>query len=80
MKPIDIPTTDVFINRMPPHAKIDLMEWYPGQRIETIVDNFLSKEQEIGELLSKDEKIYISDDKPYNEYFFLRRCWKLFKT
>jgi len=79
MKPIDIPTTDVFINRMPQNAKIDLMEWYPDQHIETIVDDFLSKEQKIEELLSKDEEIYISDDKPYNEYFFLRRCWKLFR-
>jgi hypothetical protein len=55
------------------------MEWYPDQHIENIVDNFLSKEQKIEELLSKDEEIYISDDKPYNEYFFIRRCWKLFQ-
>jgi spermidine synthase len=73
MKPIDIPTTDVFINRMPQNAKIDLMEWYPDRHIETIVDDFLSKEQKIENILSKDEKIYISDDKPFNEYFFLRR-------
>ena len=79
MKPIDIPTTDVFINRMPQNAKIDFMEWYPDQHIGTIVDKFLSNEQKIGGLLSKDEEIYISDDKPFNEYFLLRRFWKHFQ-
>jgi spermidine synthase len=79
MKPIDIPTTDVFINRMPQNARIDFMEWYPDQHIGTIVDKFLSNEQKIGGLLSKDEEIYISDDKPFNEYFLLRRFWKYFQ-
>ena len=79
MKPIDVPTTDIFINRMPQNAKKDLMEWYPGYHIKTIVESFLSTEQKFEELLSKDEEIYISDDKPYNEYFLLRRFWKYFQ-
>lgn len=77
MKPIETPTADIFINRMPESAKKDLMEWYPGQDMRKIVDIILSKELQIDDILKRDEDVYISDDKPYNEYFLLRRCRNL---
>ena len=77
MKPIETPTADIFINRIPESAKKDLMEWYPGQDMRKIVDIILSKELQINDILKIDEDVYISDDKPYNEYFLLRRCRNL---
>jgi spermidine synthase len=74
MKPIETPTTDLFIKRMPESAQKDLMEWFPGQDIRKIVDIMLSQEILIEDSFKKDEGAYISDDKPYNEYFLLRRC------
>lgn len=73
MKPIEIPTTDLFINRMPERAKKDLMEWFPGRDIRNIVEVLLGKEILIKYRFQRDENVYISDDKPYNEYFLLRR-------
>jgi len=77
MKPIETPTADIFINRIPESAKKDLMEWYPGQDMRKVVDIILSKELRIDDILKRDEDVYISDDKPYNEYFLLRRCRNL---
>jgi hypothetical protein len=79
MKPIETPTTDLFIKRMPESAKKDLMEWFPGQDIRKIVDILLSKEMLIKDSFKRDGGAYISDDKPYNEYFLLRRSRDLLK-
>ncbi len=73
MKPIETPTVDLFINRMPERAKQDLMEWFPDRDIRTIVDIILSKEIRIKDSFRKEKGNYISDDQPYNEYFLLRR-------
>jgi hypothetical protein len=50
------------------------MEWSSDVKIETMAENILSRRTDIGKLLSPDsEKILVTDDLPYNEYFFLRR-------
>ncbi|MDP4126716.1 MAG: fused MFS/spermidine synthase [Bacillota bacterium] len=75
IKPLETPTADIFIKRIPERAKKDLMEWYPDQDIRKIVGIILSKELQVYDILKRDEDVYISDDRPYNEYYLLRRCW-----
>jgi len=73
MKPFAIPAASTFIARMPERAKVDLMEWFPNMTIETIVEAMLKNEISIESISSSDPSIYISDDRPYNEYFILRQ-------
>jgi predicted membrane-bound spermidine synthase len=74
-KPFEIPTLESMIGKMPDKAKKDLMEWYPGKTLEDIVSQILDKEVPLDSLAGSDSSVMITDDKPYNEYFFLRRKW-----
>ncbi len=62
--------------RMPQNAKKDLMEWLPGKDTLQIISTMLSQEIPLSQLLNPNEKILISDDRPFNEYFLLRRTVK----
>ena len=74
MSPIVIPPVDVFISRLPEGAKKDLLEWeWEQEPIETYVANILFRRLNLDELLNPDREILISDDRPFNEYFVLRR-------
>lgn len=81
-QPIVVPSAQEMMARIPKLAKQDMMEWYdpihnPDQKIEMIVQNALSREINIEELLTTDTTVLVSDDKPYNEYFLLRRLTDL---
>jgi predicted membrane-bound spermidine synthase len=72
--PIPELTPAEFVARMPDAAKRDLMEWNPGMTLETMAANILSRRADIEELLPpKTGNVRITDDRPYNEYYFLRR-------
>jgi hypothetical protein len=74
MSPIPDISPKEFVARMPEPARRDLMEWSSDIKIETMAENILSRRTDIGRLLSPDsEKVVVTDDLPYNEYFFLRR-------
>jgi predicted membrane-bound spermidine synthase len=74
MSPIQVITPKEFVARFPESARRDLMEWNSDTKIETMAENILVGRTDIGTLLSPDgEKIVVTDDLPYNEYFFLRR-------
>ena len=59
--------------RIPAAAAIDLLEWAPSQDLASYINEVLSKEFQIETVLNPDSKIKITDDRPYNEYYFLRR-------
>jgi spermidine synthase len=62
-------------SRMPAAAAIDLLEW---ERSETLVDciqQVLHNEMPVEWALNPHAQIGITDDRPYNEYFLLRR-WR----
>jgi spermidine synthase len=59
--------------RMPAAAAIDLLEWAPSQDLASYVNEVLSKEIQIAPALNPDTHIRVTDDHPYNEYYFLRR-------
>ena len=81
MEPFDVPDVSTFIAKMPERARIDLMEWVDqlewvedkNTPIAYVVGTVLNYQIPIERISSADPSIYISDDRPYNEYFFLRR-------
>ena len=75
MEPFDVPDVSTFIARMPERARIDLLEWVENKNtsITYVVGIVLNFQIPIESISSADPSIYISDDRPYNEYFFLRR-------
>lgn len=72
-QPLKIPTVEQAIARMPEAAKTDMVEFAKGVPLslawKLILDQFVPVES----MLPEDRSIMITDDRPYNEYFLLRR-------
>ncbi|MEO5361290.1 MAG: fused MFS/spermidine synthase [Nitrospirota bacterium] len=73
MTPIKIPQIKEIEVKMPELAKQDLLEWSGSKDFTQFMSKFLLTELTIKQLLNNNTHILISDDKPYNEYYFLRR-------
>lgn len=74
MSPIDDITPAQFVARLPEQAKRDLMEWSPDLPIEKMAENILTRRTDLEKLLPPGrETMVVTDDRPYNEYFLLRR-------
>jgi spermidine synthase len=73
MEPIDTLSSTDLAARMPPNAIRDLLEWNPTGDIAPYLEQVLSHEIPIQDLLVPDPSIRITDDSPYNEYFFIRQ-------
>jgi spermidine synthase len=77
--PLRTPTVAEMIARMPADAQADLVEWYPGQSVGAVMRRILDQEQDPAQLLAAlhrpgdPDHIEITDDRPFNEYFWLRR-------
>lgn len=71
--PIVVPSTEVMTARMPESARRDLEEWFslkdPGATWYSVV----SKEVPVSILLPRDPSFCITDDRPYNEYYLVRK-------
>ncbi len=59
--------------KIPPLARRDLVEWCPATPPQHLLDSFLSHEISLSTLLNPDPHLVITNDHPYNEYYFLRR-------
>ena len=76
MNPLSSKQLKEMADNMPETAKKDLKEWFdPGFSIEEILSVQSTKQFKMESLLLKDKTIFISDDRPYNEYYFLRRLF-----
>ena len=74
LSPIPDITPAEFVKRLPENAKRDLMEWNSEISVEKMAQNILAGRTQIGTLLPLGtEKLVVTDDRPYNEYFLLRR-------
>jgi spermidine synthase len=71
--PITVPAIAAVIARMPDAAKRDLLEWHPEMPIELAWDFVLKQRIDVAELLPGNPRLGITDDRPFNEYFWLRR-------
>ncbi len=73
--PIEDLTPEAFVARLPEAARRDLMEWNSDISIATMADDVLSRRTDMAKLLPPGTKnVEVTDDLPYNEYFFLRRA------
>ncbi|PKN52912.1 MAG: hypothetical protein CVU55_06740 [Deltaproteobacteria bacterium HGW-Deltaproteobacteria-13] len=74
--PIEAPSVRTMISRIPDAARKDITEWYEvdnDNSFEGFIRFVLASEIPVTTLLNNDKRITITDDRPYNEYFFLRR-------
>lgn len=82
MQPIAVPGAREFVKRMPPQARRDLVEWEKGKSPRDVAAEIVRSEIPLSSLLPPPGAGVpaLSDDKPYNEYFFLRRGGFLAKS
>jgi len=75
MEPIEVPSPEEFIARLPATARDDLMEWSPVglNPAGFIQEQVLERELDLATLMGPRDGPFISDDRPFNEYFILRR-------
>ncbi len=62
--------------RLPEAARRDLLEWSPGESAESLLNLVLATRFDPQEVLHRDLRVEITDDRPYNEYYLLRRLWQ----
>lgn len=73
MQPFQKLTTEQIAAALPPAAVHDLLEWSESPNLVRYLDHVLAAPVSATALLNRDPSIRITDDQPYNEYFFLRR-------
>ena len=66
--------------RLPASARQDLLEWEPTQSAASIFQTILVRELSVFDIAGPNPQIVITDDRPYNEYYLLRRNLAKFKT
>ncbi len=72
--PLDHLSAKQMLARTPPAAQRDLVEWWPGVAPEKVYADFLAREIPMKDVHGA-AHWYISDDRPLNEYYLLRRTW-----
>jgi spermidine synthase len=73
MQPLQNLTTAQVASAMPAAAAHDLLEWSDSPNLVRYLDHVLAAPISAAALLNSDPSIRVTDDQPYNEYFFLRR-------
>jgi spermidine synthase len=71
--PIVIASPEVIAGRMPASAKEDLLEWMPDMTVEQVLEECIKKEVSLKHLVDYSDGTTLTDDRPINEYFLLRR-------
>jgi hypothetical protein len=72
--PIEKPTAEQLLARMPASAKRDLMEWNAEGNPTNYLEKVLCQEIPMQSVLKPNLQIAITDDHPMNEYFLLRQA------
>jgi len=73
MSPIDQASAQEMVSRMPMKARDDMMEWFSINDPVELMQLILDHEVPLERILNNNKRIVITDDRPYNEYYFLRR-------
>jgi hypothetical protein len=74
MQPIPIASGAVLASRLPPSAVADFLEWGPERTAERQFDWILAGERPVSALIALAPGVpAVQDDRPFNEYYFLRR-------
>ena len=78
-KPIIVPSVEVMLKRMPQGAQQDLMEWFPERDVQSVLSDIRSREISLPRVTDSGGRLSIRDDRPFNEYFLLRRMSAYFR-
>ncbi len=73
MEPLVAPTVSQFLTRLPAAAKRDLLEWEKADAA-TLAHQILAQEVPFAQILGSHPARIITDDRPFNEYYMLRRA------
>jgi len=73
VQPFDMPSSRTFASRLPLTAKADLTEWTSVNDPEYLYKQILKRELPLDKILTPEVTFSITDDRPFNEYFLLRR-------
>jgi len=74
--PIATLSAETLAARLPPAAGRDLIEWGPDSSAVAQFRDLLSRERVIQDLIQEDPTApLLTDDRPVNEYFAMRRLW-----
>lgn len=72
--PINSISPEEFLQAMPSEAKKDMLEWNDKNLSDLqYAQSILAGKTDIDELLNNDKGFIIDDNKPFNEYYFLRK-------
>ncbi len=76
MSPIQVPDAEEFVSRLPAAARRDLVEWASGERrdVRTFAKDVLRRRLDVESLLVNDPRVIVTDDRPFNEYYLVRRA------
>ncbi|MFK7739595.1 MAG: fused MFS/spermidine synthase [Planctomycetota bacterium] len=74
-QPLAVPTPAEALSRMPEAARANLSEWTYGVPLEMAWKFVLDQLVPIETMLPEDRELVITDDRPFNEYFWLRRTF-----
>jgi len=74
MRPLKIPTANQLVARMPEAARRDYVEWEPKD-VKILMQKTLAHEVPLSEVLGDNPRRMITDNRPFNEYYLLRRTW-----
>ncbi len=72
-QPLVTPTVAQALQRQQPAATADMMEWFPGRTAEDVWAAMLKQEVEAPPPATQPQSPAIRDDRPFNEYFLVRR-------
>ncbi len=75
MSPIVVPSAEVLASRMPETAKRDLLEWTDMKDARHFMDLVIGQEIDPRTVV-KGIDTRVTDDRPYNEYYLIRRTAK----
>ncbi len=73
MDPIEVPSPEQLMVRIPASASNDLLEWSDIRDLPAYVAQVVLREVPVEQSLNPDRAIQITDDHPLNEYFLLRQ-------
>lgn len=76
MTPVSIPTAAEFVSRLPEPARHDMVEWNDGELrdVHAFAAKVLGGRVPVEHLLTPDPSVIITDDRPFNEYYLVRRA------
>jgi len=73
MQPIPDLTPEQMVAAMPPAARADLVEWADTGDAAAYLGRVIGREVDVPRSLNPDPSVRVTDDRPFNEYFLLRR-------